>query len=261
MSGAVGYFRPGSSWLHARNPVTKLLGLAWVVLAAFLLPPIALGPIGLVVLVLAAATGLGRSVIRSLRIPAVLVLSILLVNTFFYPGTTDVLGRLGPIAISRDGLGFGVVTAGRVLVAFLASILFLQVTLPDDLLEALIARGASHRIAYVVLSAVQMVPRLRDHAATILEAQQARGLEIHGSLVRRVRALLPLVGPVLLGSLIDVRERTLALEARGFGAGPRRTAYRVVADPPVDVVLRAAILVAMVAVVAWPLLAEWLRFR
>lgn len=261
MTGASGYFRSGSSWLHALNPVTKLLGIVWVVLAAFLLPPIALGPIGLAVLVLAATARLGRSVIRSLRIPAVLVLSILLVNTLFYPGATDVLGRLGPLAISRDGLGFGIVTAGRVLVAFVASILFLQVTLPDDLLEALVARGASHRIAYVVLSAVQMVPRLRDHAATILEAQQARGLEIHGSFVRRARALLPLVGPVLLGSLIDVRERTLALEARGFGAGPRRTAYRVVPDSRLDVVVRAATLVAMLAVVAWPFLAGPLGMR
>jgi energy-coupling factor transport system permease protein len=53
-------------------------------------------------------------------------------------------------------------------------------------------------------------------------------------LATRVRALVPLVGPVLLGSLIDVRERTFALEARGFGASRTRTAYRVVADPPED---------------------------
>ena len=49
---------------------------------------------------------------------------------------------------------------------------------------------------------------------------------------------MPLIGPVLLGSLVDVRERTFALEARGFGARPGRTAYRVVADPPIDRWLR-----------------------
>ena len=54
---------------------------------------------------------------------------------------------------------------------------------------------------------------------------------------------MPLIGPILLGSLIDVRERTFALEARGFGARPDRTAYRVVADPPVDRVAAAASLV------------------
>ena len=76
------------------------------------------------------------------------------------------------------------------------------------------------------------------------------GLEITGSLARRLRALVPLIGPILLGSLIDVRERTFALEARGFGAGGRRTAYRVVPDPPADRWLRLVILVAIVAVVA-----------
>ena len=43
-----------------------------------------------------------------------------------------------------------------------------------------------------------------------------------------------------------MRERTLALEARGFGARPERTAYRVVADPPIDRWLRLAIVAALV---------------
>ena len=89
---------------------------------------------------------------------------------------------------------------------------------------------------------------MQARAGSILEAQQARGLSLEGSFVRRIRALVPLIGPVLLGSLVDVRERTFALEARGFGARPGRTAYRVVADPPVDRWL-AALLLAGVGVV------------
>jgi len=160
-----------------------------------------------------------------------------------------VLVSLGPFAVTREGLEFGGVSAGRLLVAFIASILFLQATLPDDLLEALVARGASHRIAYVILSAMQTVPRLQATAATILEAQQARGLLVSGSFGRRLRALVPLVGPVMLGALVEVRERTFALEARGFGARRRRTAYRVVADPAIDRWLRLATVAGMVAVV------------
>ena len=60
---------------------------------------------------------------------------------------------------------------------------------------------------------------------------------------------MPLIGPIVLGSLIDVRERTFALEARAFGARPERTAYRVVADPRGDRWLRWGIVVATVAVV------------
>jgi energy-coupling factor transport system permease protein len=261
MQAASGYYRPGDSWLHRRNPVTKLLGLAWVILAAFLLPPVALPALAVACLTLAVANGLGGSAVRALRIPAVLIASILAVNAFFYPGAVDVIVRVGPVALSWEGIAFGLVTAGRVLVAFIASIAFLQATLPDDLLEALVSRGASHRFAWVILSAVQMVPRLQESATTILEAQQARGLEVSGSLGRRVRALVPLIGPVLLGSLIDVRERTFALEARGFGAGGARTAYRVVSDPPVDRWLRLATMLAILVVVLWPFVAPGLGIR
>ena len=246
---ASGYFRPGGSWLHRRNPVTKLLALLWVLLAAFLLPPVVLLGLALLVLVAAFAAGLQRPLIRGLRIPAFLIVSILVVNALFFPGGKDVLLSLGPLRLTVEGITFGLISAGRILVAFMASILFLFTTLADDLLEALVSRGVSHRLAFVMLSAVQLVPRMQNRAAAILEAQQARGLRVRGSLVVRVRALVPLVGPILLGSIIDVRERTFALEARAFGARPGRTAYRVVADPPVDRWLRLGIVVLMLAVI------------
>jgi energy-coupling factor transport system permease protein len=94
-----------------------------------------------------------------------------------------------------------------------------------------------------------MVPRLQARTGAILDAQQARGLAISGSIRQRVRALVPLVGPVILGSLIDVRERTFALEARGFGARRGRTAYRVVADPSIDRLVRLVLVFGIVAVV------------
>lgn len=246
---ASGYFRPGDSWLHRRNPLTKALGLLWVLLAAFLLPPPALLALAAATLLLAAGCGRLLDVLRSLRIPAVLLASILVVNALLFPGGRDVLASLGPLAVTREGVEFGVVSAGRLLVAFAASILFLQTTLPDDLLEALVSRGASHRIAYVILSAMQTVPRLQATATTILEAQQARGLAVSGSFGQRLRALVPLVGPVMLGALIEVRERTFALEARGFGARRRRTAYRVVADPPIDRWLRLGTVAGMAVVI------------
>jgi energy-coupling factor transporter transmembrane protein EcfT len=118
-------------------------------------------------LVAAATSGLLGPVVRSLRIPAVLLASILVVNAFFFPGATDRLVEVGPFAITREGLTFGLVTAGRLLVVFLAAVLFLFTTLADDLLEALVARGVSHRLASV-LSAVQPVPRMQARAASIL---------------------------------------------------------------------------------------------
>jgi energy-coupling factor transport system permease protein len=248
-SRSVGYFRPGDSWLHRRNPLTKLLGVVWLLIAAFLLPPIALLALAVLVVLSAATAGLLGELVRSLRIPAILFASILIVNALFYPGDVDRIIAIGPVGLSWAGIWFGVVSASRIAVVFLGSVLFLFTTLPDDLLEALVVRGVSHRLAFVILSAVQLVPRLQSRAGAILDAQQARGLAVTGSFGTRVRALLPLIGPIVLGSLIDVRERTFALEARAFGARPERTAYRVVADPRADRWLRWGIVLATVAVV------------
>ena len=250
MSTATGYYQAGDSWLHRRNPMTKLLGVALALIATFILPPLVLPVIALIVVAIAWSTRLGWQIIRALRIPALLLASIVVVNALFFPGATDRLVSLGPLSITREGLSFGLISAGRVLVSFLVLVTFLFTTLADDLLESLVSRGASHRIAFVVLSAVQMVPRMQDRAGSILDAQQARGLVVSGSVRQRAKALVPLIGPVLLGSLIDVRERTFALEARGFGARPGRSAYRIVADPPADRWLRLAILLGIVAVVA-----------
>lgn len=249
MSATTGYFRTGASWLHRRHPITKLLGVAVVLLSAFLLPPWFLLVLLVLLAIVAGSTGLGAPLAGSLRIPAILLASILVINALFFPGATERLVTLGPLSVTREGLSFGLISAGRILVAFLAMVLFLFTTLADDLLEALISRGASHRFAFVVLSAVQMVPRMQARAASILDAQQARGLPVSGSFRSRVRALMPLIGPVILGSLIDVRERTFALEARGFGARAGRTAYRVVADPPRDRLLRWLLIAAALAVV------------
>jgi energy-coupling factor transport system permease protein len=250
MSTATGYYRAGTSWLHRRHPITKLLAVAFILLATFLLPPVVLPILAAVLVVVAWSTGFGSQILRALRIPAVLIASIIVVNALFFPGATDRLVSLGPFAVTREGLTFGLISAGRLVVAFLVLVTFLFTTLADDLLESLVSRGVSHRIAFIVLSAVQMVPRMQERAGSILDAQQARGLAVSGSFRQRIRALVPLVGPVLLGSLIDVRERTFALEARGFGARPGRSAYRVVVDPPIDRWLRIVLLLAIVGVVA-----------
>lgn len=244
-SRPVGYFKPGSSWLHRRHPVTKLLGLIALTIAAFILPAWALAGLALGVITISLSSGLGLQTMRSLRLPALLFASIVLVNAFFFPGSVERIFSFGPVGLSWAGIAFGILSAARIAIVFVASILFLFSTLPDDLLEALVDKGASHRLAFVVLSAIQLVPRLQGRAAQILDAQQARGLAVTGSFGTRVRALVPLIGPIVLGSLIDVRERTLALEARGFGARPERTAYRVVVDPAGDRWLRLGIVASV----------------
>lgn len=235
MHEAMGFYRPGDGWLHRLNPYPKLLLVLWGVLAPFVLPTAAI-PVLIVAYVLAGLSArLGAAYLRAaIFAPLAVVLPIVLINGFFYPGSHDVIVGIGPLALTREGLAFGLPIAGRVLAAFAITVAFVTTTRPDDLMETLVQRGTDPRLAFVVLSAIQAIPRMLDKAGRILEAQQARGLAATGSPATRIRAVVPLLGPLIISSLIDVRERSLALEARGFSSGIPRTAYRIVVQREVD---------------------------
>lgn len=119
MSEAVGFYRPGSGWLHRLNPFPKLLLLVWGVLAPFLFPVWAISILIVTYLVAGLSAGLGRPYIRAAVIaPLVVVLPIILINGFFYPGRNEVIFAIGPLALTVQGLEFGLPIAGRVLAAF-----------------------------------------------------------------------------------------------------------------------------------------------
>jgi len=248
MDEALGFFLPGTGWLHRLNPLPKFLFMIWGVLAPFVLSTVALPYLIVGQVLIGLSGGLGRRYLRSLAIGTLPVIaSIILVNLFFYPNSTDVIFAIGPFEATQEGLDFGLPIAARLIAAVAATLWFLQSTRPDDLMETLIQRGAGPKLAFVVLSTIQTVPRMAAKARRILEAQQARGLRTSGSVSSRVRALVPLVGPLVIGSLNDVRERALALEARAFGSSGERTAYRIVAFDAGDRFLTGAAFVALAA--------------
>jgi energy-coupling factor transport system permease protein len=197
---------------------------------------------------------LGRPFARSVILGALAVAApIVLLNGLIFPGARDVLVPLGPLAITREGLEFGLVVAGRVVAAFAAASAFALSTRPDDLMEALVERGVSPRLAFALLFALQSIPRLGRRAGRITDAARSRGLRTSGSLARRGRALSPLAGALVVSTLLDVRDRTIALESRGFSSGAARTAYRVVPWRRADVLatrVALLLLLALPAVVA-----------
>jgi len=118
---------------------------------------------------------------------------------------------------------------------------------------ALSQRGFPNSIAYIMLATMQIVPRFQAKANTILDAQRSRGLETEGNLLVRLRALLPLIQPLLLGSIVDIEERAIALEVRAFGRQGPKTSLLVLHDTPAQRVLRWLLLLGMLAVIGWRL--------
>ncbi len=147
----------------------------------------------------------------------------MLVNVFFFPGGQEVLLRVGPISATREGVVFAVEILVRILAISGAMSLFYLTTRPADLVVDLERRGVSPRLAFIANASVQTVPAMLERASAITSAQRARGLDTEGSPWRRFRGLLPIVGPVIMGSIGEVEDRSMALEARGFARPGRRT--------------------------------------
>lgn len=240
--------RPGPSSFHRLNPLTKVTLATTTAIAAVVLGGL-VGPAALVAVAVvapAAAAGvLGRLVRLSLVLALPIALSALLVNVFFFPGGENVLLRIGPIAATGEGLAFALEILARIMAISGAVTLFYLTTHPSDLVVDLERRGISPRLAFVASASVQTVPAMVERAAQITAAQRARGLDTEGSLWRRVRGIVPIVAPVILGSIAEVEERTMALEARGFTRPGRRTLLWAPADSGGQAVLRWGMLIAL----------------
>lgn len=183
-----------------------------------------------------------------------LVASIVLVNTFIYPGATDVFAEVGPFRATWTGLVVAVQAMLRVVAFALSVAVFALTTETDDLLADLERRGLGRRGVFVIGAAISTIPRMIERASEIVDAQRARGLDTEGSVGRRLRGVVPLAGPMISGALSEVEERTMALEARAFSASGRRTVVRILPDSQGQRLVRwgvaVVVLLALVGTIA-----------
>ncbi len=242
----IGYL-PGQSALHRAHPYTPLAIAAAMLLLAFAFT----GPVPIWILVLIAALlALRSGVARAIAVPALVLIGPTWLALLLLHG---LLGdppkvMLGPLAVSLPGLVRALVLGGRIAAIVLVSLVTLAVVSPARLVEAMTARGAPFGRIFLLVSTLTFLPRTRARAAAILEAQQARGLRLRGSPLARLRALGPLVLPLVLGSLAEVDEQVLALEARGATSRVRRTALEPPADSANQRLLRWGLYVLVVSV-------------
>lgn len=250
----------GPTAFHRLNPLTKATLATTTAIAAVILGGL-VGP-GLLLVVAIMLPGIAAGVIRplirtSLLLSLPIAVSAVLVNVFFFPGGETVLLRLGPITATAEGLAFALEILARILAISGAITLFYLTTRPADLVVDLERRGISPRVAFVANASVQTVPAMVERAGQITAAQRARGLDTEGSVWRRVRGVIPIVGPVILGSIAEVEERTMALEARGFTRPGRRTLLWAPSDSAAQALARWALVLGLVALMVIRITGLW----
>jgi energy-coupling factor transport system permease protein len=257
MAEAFGLYIERGSWIHRLHPLTKLSTAGFFLIAGLTLQGIwsayLLGLFGLIPLALAGQVALILTR-RTLRIVLPFAVSLFLIQGFLWPGGTPLVG-FGPLSLKEEGLRFTILSTGRVLIV-VSSFLWLALTTRSDLLmSALNQRGLPPSLSYLIVSSIQIIPRFQARAETILDAQRSRGLETGGNLLSRARAIFPLVVPLILSSLIDVEERAMAIEARGFNNPGPKTSLIEIKQSAWEIPLRWLLLFVMAGLIVfrlWP---------
>ena len=227
------------------SPLLKLgIALFWFLALAFTTrigPPLALAAIVLLLAVVVGRVHPAR--LASAVLPLWLIaLSIGAFNALFASVNTSEIAievvRLGPFRLTEPAIAAGLGLAARVIAVAAIGVTFAQTTDSTRLVDSLVQQGrVPERFAYGALAAYQAVPRFAEDLTTLRQARRIRGLR--GEWHPRV-----LVGLLVLAIRHGDR-LALAMDARGFGSGPR-TRYREVRWTGLDV---AAIVIAGAVVV------------
>lgn len=229
----LGQYLPGESLIHRLNPRMKILALLLFLILLFSLKTyggltalfiIALGMI-------AVAKVPFRYFLRGLKPILYIVVFALIIYLFFTKGGV-VLLRIGFITVESEGVREGIFVIARLFILILFSLLVTLTTTPLSLtygmsyfLKPLRYFGLpTEEVAMIMAIALRFIPTLMEESQRLMRAQVARGADFEtGSIFRKAKSLVPLIVPLFVSAFRRADELALAMEARGYRLGARRT--------------------------------------
>ena len=231
-----GQYYPSHSVVHKLNPAVKiLLSIAYIV-GVFLVS----GENYFLGFLLCTAFVVVCIMVS--RVPFLLVLKSMKAIIFFV-----VLSALLQIFFNKQGtplwengfitdkalLASGFITLRIVLVVFGASVLTLTTSPVEiaDGIEVLLAplkyiKFPVHEFALIMSIALRFIPTLLEETDRIIKAQQARGAEFEGGIIKKAKALSPVLIPLLIGSFRRADELADAMDSRCYSGSKNRTKYK-----------------------------------
>jgi energy-coupling factor transport system permease protein len=253
MHERLSFYVKRDSFLHGLNPLTKLT-LAFGLTFVSFISPWYWTPHFVILLVIIPLSLVGRVQREYLNAAFRLILPttgfLFLMQALFQPIGKTVIFQFWFLDVTSESLSFAFENASRIFAMVSSFTLFLLTTHPSELMSDLTRRGLPSQFAYVIISTIQIIPQMQSKAQTIIAAQRSRGLDTEGSFLKRISALVPLVGPLVFGSLVEVEERAIAIEARGFTSTNRKTSLREIRDTGFDKFVRWLLLMIALVVVS-----------
>lgn len=228
----LGQYYPEQSVIHRLDARTKILGTLLYIIEIFLVNSFA--GFGLVILALGVLIGISRVPVRfifkGLKAVVFIILLTFVLNLFMFDGT--VLWHWKFLTITYEGLYRSCFMALRLILLIIGTSMLTLTTKPMELtdgLEKLLKPFnrlglPSHEIALMMSIALRFIPTLLEETDKIMKAQQARGADFEsGSLVQRVKNMIPILIPLFVGSFRIAQDLALAMEARCYHGGVGRT--------------------------------------
>ena len=228
----LGQFFPGDSIAHKLDARCKLLLVVVYIAALFTAKGIA--GYGLVILATIAMVAVSRippkALFRGLKPVVIIIVFTAILNMFFTTGTP--LVKIGPVTITTEGLIRAGAMVLRIMLLICGTFLLTYTTSPialTDGMERLFnplkkIKVPVHEMSMMMSMALRFIPTLIEETDKIMSAQRARGADFEtGSLLRRAKALLPILVPLFVSSFRRADELAVAMESRCYHGGEGRT--------------------------------------
>ena len=231
----LGQFFPGYSVIHKLDPRTKIILSILFIITVFLAKnPVTLIFLAIVTFAMILLSRISAKVILKAIKPLVFILAFTaILNLFLTKGAGKPLVEFWVIKIYEEGIVRASFMFVRVIIFILSSTVLLTYTTSPisltDGIEALLSplkkiKVPVHSFAMMMSIALRFIPILVEETEKIMNAQKSRGADFSsGGLVKRAKALIPILIPLLASSFNRADELATAMECRCYRGDKNRT--------------------------------------
>ena len=237
---AFGQFYPADSIMHKLDPRMKIILAVIYIVASFVCTNIcSFGLLALSALVLILISKIPvRIVVKSIKGLIFIMIFTAILNVFMTKDAASApLFSWWIIKIYASGLYNALFIVIRIVAMIIGTGIFLTYTttpiqLTDGLEQLLsplkVLKVPVHEFAMMMTIALRFIPTIIEETEKIMAAQKARGADFtSGSLVKRAKALIPILIPLFISAFRRAGELATAMTCRCYRGGTGRTRLNV----------------------------------